>query len=226
MLHSYISKGLMLAIAGSLFLTACSTRDINSGRGAWNAPEYVYQPAHIKRKYAKAVRAMEAGDDGKAVELFDKFNAKYPGYPGAYVNLAIIYNRTERPEQAYAELDNAFEIIPEYYLALNQYAMMKRDEGDFRAAEDAWVRATRSEPEYLNAWYNLGVLYDIYLQDLPAAVVAYRQYQELLVDSGEGHYVLGRFIPPPVIEPDAEVDRWIVDLQRRSTDIQTAKVEE
>lgn len=226
MLRSCTSKGLLLALAASVLLSACSTKDFNTGRGAWNAPEYVYQPRHIRRAYAKAVDAMQDGKDEKAIELFAEFNEKYPGYPGANVNLAIVYERMGRTEEAYAELDKALEIIPEYDYALNQYGIMKRNEGDFRAAEDAWLRATRSDPTYLNAWYNLGVLYDIYLLDLPSALDAYREYQALLVESGEGTYKLGRYIPPPVIDPDAEVDRWIADLERRTASAGTANSED
>lgn len=221
-----VSHALLLALAAAVLLAGCSSSDFNTGRGAWNAPEYVYQPKHVRRAYAKAVKAMEAGKDDKAVELFTTFNDKYPGYPGAHVNLAIIHERNERSEAAYAEIDKALEIIPEYDYALNQYAMMKRNEGDFRAAEEAWLRATRSDPTYLNAWYNLGVLYDIYLLDMPSALKAYREYQVRLVESGEGTYRLGRYIPPPVIEPDTDVDRWIADLERRSTAAEAANSEE
>jgi hypothetical protein len=96
---------------------------------------------------------------------------------------------------------------------------MKRRQGDFAGAKEAWLRVTKTDPEYLNAWYNLGVLYDIYMQDLPAALAAYKRYQELYVNtnSDEGTYTgWGEYVPPPVIDPDPEVNRWIVDLERRT----------
>ncbi|MCP4277021.1 MAG: tetratricopeptide repeat protein [Gammaproteobacteria bacterium] len=205
-------------MALTILLSGCTVKDFNTGRGAWNAPEYVYQPTRVKRKYAAALKTMESGDDVEAAVQFEQFVDVYPYYPGAYVNLGIIYDRLERTDDAYAMLYRAIDIIPEYVYALNQLGMMKRRAGDFDGARNAWLRATKSDPEYLNAWYNLGVLYDIYMQDLPAALEAYQHYQALFVNTNrdEGYYKgLGVYVPPPVIAPDPEVARWIADLERR-----------
>jgi tetratricopeptide (TPR) repeat protein len=218
MLRNFTNTVVLAALSVTILLGGCSVSEFNTGRGAWNAPEYLYQPAKVKRKYAAALETMESGDDTAAAAEFEKFVAAYPHYPGAYVNLAIIYERLDRTDEAHAMLDQALEIIPEYVIALNQLGLMKRRHGDFPGAEDAWIRATESDPEYLNGWYNLGVLYDIYLQDLPAALAAYQRYQDLYVNtnSDEGTYEgLGVYVPPPVIEPDPQVQRWITDLQRR-----------
>jgi tetratricopeptide (TPR) repeat protein len=215
-LYNFIKNSLMPAICLAFFLSGCaSVEDFNTGRGAWNAAEYFYQPPHIKRKYNAALEVMAAGDMTAAATAFEGFNAKYPGYPGAYVNLAIIYDELERPDDAYAMLDVAKEIIPGYVVALNQEGLIKRRRGDFIGARDAWVAATESEPEFANAWYNLGVLNDIYLRDLPAAIVAYQQYQDLYMEEqlGQG----GRFAAEDVLaEPDMQVQGWIVDVERRS----------
>jgi tetratricopeptide (TPR) repeat protein len=217
MLRNFTNTVVLAALSLTILLGGCSTTEFNTGRGAWNAPEYVYQPPRVKRKYAAALVTMESGDDVAAAAEFEQFIAAYPHYPGAYVNLAIIYEHLDRPDEAYAMLDQAMGIIPEYVLALNQQGMMKRRQGDFAGAEDAWVRATEADPEYMNAWYNLGVLYDIYMQDMPAALAAYERYQELYVNSNhdDGAYKFGKYVPPPKIDPDPEVARWISDLGRR-----------
>ena len=221
MLRNFTNTVIPAVLTLAFILGGCATTDIkfNQGRGAWNAPEYVYQPPRVRRKYAAAIKRMESGDNEAAAAEFEAFIAAYPHYPGAYVNLAIIYEQLERTDDAYAMLDKALEIIPDYSYALNQLGLMKRRQGDFAGAKEAWLRVTKTDPEYLNAWYNLGVLYDIYIQDLPAALAAYRRYQELYVNtnSDEGTYVgMGVYVPPPVIDPDPEVGRWIVDLERRT----------
>ncbi len=200
---------LIAALAMIIFMAGCTTADFNASRDGWNAPEYVYQPPRIKRKYETALATMESGDDLAAAAEFRQFIITHPQYPGAYVNLAIIYARQERPDEALAVLDESLEIAPEYVYALNQQGIIKRHEGDFEGAMDAWLRATRSDPTYANAWYNLGVLHDLYLQDLPAALEAYRRYQEVLVstDKPTGENV--------VVEADVEVARWIADIERR-----------
>ena len=223
--NSTSTTALLLAVLLAV-LAGCSSADINSGRGAWNAPEYVYQPRHIKRKYAKAVKPMTSGDYAKAEERLLAFIDKYPGYPGAHVNLAIVYDKLEQADNAFAQLDLAEDLIKDYPPALNQRGIMKRRAGDFAGAEEAWTRATRKDPTYLNSWYNLGVLYDLYLQDLQMALDAYEEYQRQRIESGKEKIVNGRYIPPSGVEADPEVDRWIADLERRIGTARAAQASE
>ena len=96
-------------------------------------------------------------------------------------------------------LRSALEVKPNSVQALNRLGLISRQRGQFAEAESAWLAATLADPEYAYSWYNLGVLYDIYLQDLPAALDHYRQYQSV-TDS---------------TEQDAVVGRWVADLERR-----------
>ncbi|MGI9290548.1 MAG: tetratricopeptide repeat protein [Gammaproteobacteria bacterium] len=195
-------------------MSACSsTVEFNKGRGAWNAAEHFYQPPHIKRKYQAALDVMTAGDMEKAAEAFEKFDAKYPDYPGAYVNLAIIYEELERPEDADIMLEKAKDLIPGYVIALNQEGLIKRRRGDFAGAEQAWLAATESDPEFANAWYNLGVLYDIYLRDLPSALVAYQNYQDIYLELQRAPG--GELASHIIAEPDKQVLGWVSDVERR-----------
>jgi tetratricopeptide (TPR) repeat protein len=128
-----------------------------------------------------------------------QFIAVNPDYSGAYVNLAIIYDRQGRSDEAIGLLNQALQANPESVEALNRLGLMNRREGRFAEAEAAWLAAIDAEPDYTYAWYNLAVLYDLYLQDLPAALDHYREYQRLV---GEA-------------EQDEMVERWIADLERR-----------
>jgi tetratricopeptide (TPR) repeat protein len=161
--------------------------------------EFLNAPQEVRLKYESAVDRMELGEDAAAARLFERFVVDHPEYPGAYVNLAIIYERQGRLEDAEFLLNQAIEAAPFSVYALNRLGLLKRRQGDFEAAEQAWLQATRSNPRYPYAWYNLGVLYDLYLQDLPAALDSYRNYQEVMNGN----------------EPDPAVERWITDLERR-----------
>jgi tetratricopeptide (TPR) repeat protein len=213
-LHSFIKTGLLPVVCLALLMTGCaSTGQFNQGRGAWNSPEYFHQPPRVKRKYQAALDVMRSGDMAAAAIVFEEFNSKYSGYPGAYVNLAIVYDGLDRPDEAYAMLDIATEIIPGYVIALNQEGLMKRRRGDFSGARDAWLAATESDPEFANAWYNLGVLNDIYLQDLPSALDAYQRYQDIYVSAQLAPG--GEYAADLVAEPDKQVHGWMADVQRR-----------
>jgi tetratricopeptide (TPR) repeat protein len=131
------------------------------------------------------------------------------------VNLAILYEGQGRTEDALTQLYIALEIIPDYPYALNQLALIRRKQGHFEAAEDIWLRATRAAPEYPNPWYNLAVLYDLYIQDLPAALMAYEHYQSIMTSGAES-------AEDAELLADAQAERWIADLRRRAGPAQAA----
>ena len=156
-------------------------------------------PARVQHDYKSAIARMNANDDLAAASQFEEFLVSYPEYSGAYVNLAIIYERQERSDDAIAMLKRALEVNPNSVQALNRLGLISRQRGQFAEAESAWLAATLADPEYAYSWYNLGVLYDIYLQDLPSALDHYRQYQSVT----------------DATEQDAVVGRWVADLERR-----------
>jgi len=147
--------------------------------------------------FDEALEAMSGPDPVEAELRLEQFVLEYPEYPGAYVNLAILYERTDRHEEARAALDQALTIDPANAAANNQLGMLLRKQGQFADAEQAYLRALETDPAYALAHHNLGVLLDLYLHRPAEALQHYQRYQELLA------------------EPDAAVGRWIIDLQRR-----------
>ena len=121
---------------------------------------------------------------------------QYPDYPGAHVNLAIIFVARDDLQAAEMSLTDALIIDPVHAQALNQLGMLLRRQGRFEEAESAYMKAVTADPDYALAHYNLGVLNDLYLQRLDTALDHYERYQAL---AGE----------------DQQVTRWIADLKRR-----------
>jgi Tfp pilus assembly protein PilF len=154
-------------------------------------------PPDVAAAHARAVAAM-AGENWleAAVEL-EQLVAAHPGYPGPYVNLAIIHMRDGRDAEARAALDEALALDPTHAAANNQLGMLLRRDGEFVEAEAAYRRAIATNPQYALAHYNLGVLLDLYLRRPEEALECYEVYQSMLA------------------EPNQTVGRWIVDLRRR-----------
>jgi Tfp pilus assembly protein PilF len=152
---------------------------------------------------------MAAGDNIDAELRLQEFLLQYPDYPGAHVNLAIIFADRGDLQAAENSLTDALIIDPEHAPALNQLGMLLRRQGKFLEAESAYMKAVTASPDYALAHYNLGVLNDLYLRRLDTALTHYERYQNL------------------VNEEDKQVTRWIADLKRRISATQrTANVTE
>jgi tetratricopeptide (TPR) repeat protein len=146
--------------------------------------------------YEQAVAMMAAGETVEAELRFQEFLLRHPGFPGAHVNLAIIFADRDDFLAAEASLQEALTIDPEHTIALNRLGMVLRRQGRFDEAQSAYEGAVAADPGYALAWYNLGVLNDLYLRRLGDALQNYERYQVLV---GE----------------DPQVTKWIADLKRR-----------
>ena len=159
-------------------------------------PRAAEVPPEALTLYEQAVAVMAAGDFLDAELRFKEFLLQYPGYPGAYVNLAIIHVTYNNDEAARESIDAALAIDADYAPALNQLGMLLRRNGKFLEAEAAYLKAVTADPDYALAHYNLGVLNELYLQRLDSALQHFERYQEL-------------------VGGDEQVEKWITDLQRR-----------
>ena len=165
-------------------------------------------PPEAMTMYEQAVAVMASGDYLDAELRFEEFILRYPSYPGAYVNLAIIHLQDDDAESARSAIDAALLIAPDYPPALNQHGVLLRRNGKILEAEAAYLKAITADPEYALAHYNLGVLYELYLQRLGDALQHFERYQDLAGD-------------------DPQVEKWITDLERRvATNRRTANVAE
>ena len=165
-------------------------------------------PTKALTLFEQAASVMAAGDEIDAELRFKEFVMQYPGYPGAYVNLAILSMQSGNSKAAEGFITDALIIDPQHPAALNQLGMLLRRQGKFVEAESAYMKAVTASPDYALAHYNLGVLNELYLQRLDAALQHFERYEEL-----EGE--------------DKQVTKWIVDLRRRlDVKQRTAKVTE
>jgi Tfp pilus assembly protein PilF len=178
----------------ALLLTGCATGTGDKGYG--RRVEMRDVPSKALTLYERAVASMAAGDTVDAELRLQEFLLTYPDYPGAHINLAIIFAGRGDDQAAEASLSDALMLDPEHPVALNQLGMLLRRQGKFLEAESAYLKAVTASPDYALAHYNLGVLNDLYLQRLDAALQHYERFQAV---AGE----------------DDQVGKWIVDLKRR-----------
>lgn len=160
------------------------------------------EPNQLPRNYMQGLSHMANGDFDSAIPILQRFSTAHPELAGPWLNLGIALRHSGRTEEATEALEKAIELNPDNAAAWQQLAILHREQGRFDAALEAYRKALQLVPDYALVHRNLGILYDLYLQQPALALDHYRKYQALSD------------------EPDAEVNRWIIDLERRTGDTQ------
>lgn len=181
---------LVLLVAASL-LGGCSSSPSRS-----HDPQAAVDGA-VQRQFDKAVAAMRAGDYAQAIPELEQLTEKAPSLAGPWINLGIARSRIGDPQSAVEALRKAIEVNPASPAAYTQLGMVYRIGGDFESSRKAYLDAIEVDPGYSYAHRNLGILLEIYLQQPDQALQQYRAYLALQE------------------EQDQEVQKWIVDLERR-----------
>jgi tetratricopeptide (TPR) repeat protein len=163
-------------------------------------------PAAAAAAHARALAALRAENWLEAELELEPLTLEYPQYPGPHVNLATVYRKDGRSDEARGALERALGAEPGHAAANTQLGILLREQGQFAEAEAAYRRALSSDPDHALAHYNLGVLLDVYLRRTAEALEHYELYQSSLA------------------EPNETVGRWIIDLRRRAGNAGAARV--
>tara|TARA_R110002167_G_scaffold180956_23_gene381206 strand:+ start:439 stop:1035 length:597 start_codon:yes stop_codon:yes gene_type:complete len=129
-----------------------------------------------KASYQKALMLLAKDDFSQAELLFTELTNSQPKLTGAFVNLGIIKKKSGQIDEAKSLFLKALDINPNFIDALLQQALIYQDLGEFSKTEDLLRRAEVLEPNHPLVNYNLGVLYELYLQEYPLAIKYYQRY--------------------------------------------------
>lgn len=129
--------------------------------------------------YKKALDLMSQSAFEDAEPIFEALIKQQPKLTGAYVNLGVIRKAENRLEEAEKFFAKALSINPNFVDALLQQALVYQDKGEFTKTEELLRRAEAIQPENPLVNYNLGVLYELYLQEYSLAIKHYKRYVEL-----------------------------------------------
>ncbi len=151
----------------------------------------------VEINFHDAVASMQQKNWDHAEAVLKQLAEKNPKLSGVYLNLGIVYRNKGDNEKAAAEFNRAINANMKNVDAYNQLAVLKREAGDFNAAEGLYQKALGIWPFYPEGHKNIAILYDLYLGKPELALPHYQAYQQLLS------------------APDKQVDSWIADLQRR-----------
>lgn len=168
---------------------------------AVNRAQYDRLSPQAKVSFDTAIIAIQKGENNVAESLLKKVSKGNPDFLSASTNLGIIYFKTGRLPEAEGILKSLIKKNANNVVAYNYLGMVYRQEGKFKEAEKTYKDAIALNPDYANAHLNLGILFDLYLQDIPKALDSYSRYQAL-TKKQKG-------------KEDKEVVKWIFDLKGR-----------
>ncbi|MDP1634404.1 MAG: tetratricopeptide repeat protein [Gallionellaceae bacterium] len=137
-----------------------------------------------KKKYAEAIRLLQ--------KVIQKSQNSAP-----YINIALAYEMTGETGLAEDNLKRALEINPDHPATMNEYALLYRRTGRFDEAKKLYQSLLVKHPSFMPARKNLGVLCELYLNDLRCALDQYEAYNRTLPG-------------------DEEVKLWIIGLKQKS----------
>ena len=147
--------------------------------------------------YEEAVTSLKSGKTGLALELLIQVSSDAPEKPYVFTNLGLTYFKLQKLDLAEQAFQEAIKRNERDAVAHNHLGILQRQKGKFDDALKHYQRAIGIDSDYALAYLNLGILFDIYLQNLEQALQYYQKYQSL------------------IDEENAQVAGWIVDIQRR-----------
>ena len=184
-----------LACAAILLLSACASGPKTSNRPV--DPMNVKVAGGVNRDFLQAVEYLQGERYPEAIELLVSVVEREQRLSAPYVNLGIAYFKMgdeKHAEEAFLEALRAAPLDP---VASNELAVLYRHQGRFDEARKTYKDALALHPDHLPLIKNLGILCDLYLQDVNCALAQFQQYLNY--------------------EPeDPKVSIWVADLKRRA----------
>jgi tetratricopeptide (TPR) repeat protein len=183
----------LLAVAMVVLVSACGSTPTQVGEDGAETPKAVFD----ERAYDDGVALMKKKKYEEAISTFEKVVRNDSSRAGPYINMGIAYRELGKYEEAKKVLISATKANPDSEIAFNELGLVHRKLGEFDKAKSAYKKSIDNRSRYSPAYKNLGILCDIYLQDMRCAIRNYERYQSLT--KGE----------------DKTVGFWIVDLKKR-----------
>lgn len=150
----------------------------------------------IRSEFQQALVLLDAENYGDAIRLLKGVTGKTSKFSAPYINLGIAYARTGELEKAEESFNKALAINNLHPVASNELGLVYRQTGRYPQARQLYESLLTTYPDFLPARKNLGVLCDIYIQDLDCALEQYEEYLKGIPD-------------------DEKVKIWVADVKSR-----------
>ncbi len=154
-------------------------------------------PKAVRDSYKMAVNELKSGRIKEATQRFEALIKTHPDLAGPYANLGRIFLKKAQYEQAEESFTEAIKRQPNKPELFNYLGIVYRQQGRFHDAKAMYENALFVDKNYAKAQLNLGILYDLYLNDYTQALEYYEKYLQSKPNDGD------------------KVQLWVSDLKRR-----------
>lgn len=169
---------------------------IPTGTKAPTGDEAVLSPID-QQTFDRGVAALQSGNHAVAITEFKALSLSQPNLAVSHINLALAYRGQGDADAAGRAVNQALKLSPNSPEANLVRGVLHRESGEFASARDRYVKSLSANADYIDAHVNLGILCDLYLQDLACAQKHYRRAQELSPAE------------------DRQLKGWLLELERR-----------
>ncbi len=164
--------------------------------GAIEVTENYGVDPEIRDEFDRAVVLLSEENYPEAIMLLKAVSGKTSKFSAPHINLGIAYAKTDEMKKAEESLKKALEINSRHPVAINELGLVYRKTGRYEEARKLYETVLSMYPDFMPAHKNLGVLCDIYTQDLDCAYEQYQQYLKIIPD-------------------DEKVKMWVADVKNR-----------
>jgi Tfp pilus assembly protein PilF len=174
-----LSKKIFIYIALIFVCLSGCTNTPSDGKRTTSSTKAIELNADEQNSYQDALEAIKSDNPEKAIQPLAKITHNHSEHLGAWINLANAYIKVARIEDAEKSVSQAKGINPKITEIHNLQGLIYVHKGDYANAEKSYLQAIQLKEAYPAAHYNLGLLYDMYYQDMDRAVIQYDRYLEL-----------------------------------------------
>lgn len=155
-----------------------SVQKLEDGRIGFIIKEAVSMDETVRKDFDAAVSMLKEKKYEQAIPVFQKIIGLSPHATAPYVNIAIAYQAIDKFDDAEAHLKTALDLYPAHPVVCNEYGLLLRKTGRFAEARAMYEKTIERFPEYFPAHRNLGILCDLYLNDIECALKHYEIYSK------------------------------------------------